>query len=81
LLDAEPPGWDHHAQDLFESAILSFPNFKRNLHCLVHIAAQVKAELVFPEFNISDSEVPANCKMMAFNIYARVARRFKVPLE
>ncbi len=81
LLDAEPPGRDHHSQDLFESTILSFPSFKRNLHGFVRIAAKAKAELVPPECNLSDSEVPANCKMIALHIYAPVFRRFKVPLE
>ena len=81
LLDAERPGWDHHAQGLFESTILVFSSFKRNLHCLVGVAAQAKAELLFLEFNLSDPEVPANCKMMALNIYLPVVGRLKVPLE
>jgi hypothetical protein len=81
LLDADRTGWDHQAQGLFDSTILAFSSFKRNLHCLVCIAAQAKAELVFLEFNLSDSEVPANCTMMTLNIYPPAVGRLKVPLE
>jgi hypothetical protein len=81
LLNVEPTSWDHHAQGLFESTILGFPSFKRYLHCFVRGAAQAKAELVFPEFNLSDFEVPTNCKIVALNIYPPVIRRLKVLLE
>jgi hypothetical protein len=68
LLDAAPTRRDHHTQDFLESTILAFLSFKRNLHCFVRITSEAKAELIFPKLNLSDSEVPADGKMMALDI-------------
>ncbi len=60
---------------------LPFRSLKRNLHCFLRIAAQAKAELIFSGVQPPDFEVPADCQILAFDIYAPIIRRFKVPLE